>query len=109
MRDLQERTGDLTSISYRPQREIAEHTRAEEEEKKLRAQLQRAQRLEAIGSLAGGIAHDFNNILTVIIGYTELLRCDLSEDSKAQANLEAIYEAGIRAKDLVQQILTFSR
>ena len=109
VRDLQERTGDLTSVSYRLQGEIAEHKRAEEEEKKLKAQLQRAQRMEAIGSLAGGIAHDFNNILTVIIGYTELLRFDLREDSKAQAKLEAIYEAGIRAKDLVQQILTFSR
>ena len=109
MRDLQERTGELTSVNYPLQREIAEHRRAEEEKKKLKAQLQRAQRMEAIGTLAGGIAHDFNNILTAIIGYTELLRYDLPEDSKAQASLEAIYEAGIRAKDLVQQILTFSR
>jgi signal transduction histidine kinase/ActR/RegA family two-component response regulator len=109
VRDLQERTGDLTSISYRLGPEIAEHKRAEEEEKRLKAQLERAQRMEAIGSLAGGIAHDFNNILTVIIGYTELLRCDLGKDSKAQVSLKAIYEAGVRAKDLVQQILTFSR
>jgi len=109
VRDLQERTGEVTSVNHRLQREIAEHKRAEEEEKKLKAQIQRAQRMEAIGTLAGGIAHDFNNILTAIIGYTELLRYDLPEDSKAQANLEAIYEAGIRAKDLIQQILTFSR
>ncbi|HUT69379.1 MAG TPA: ATP-binding protein [Desulfatiglandales bacterium] len=109
MRDLQERTGELTSVSHQLQQEIAEHRRAEEEKKKLKAQLQRAQRMEAIGTLAGGIAHDFNNILTAIIGYTELLRYDLPEDSKAQASLEAIYEAGIRAKDLVQQILAFSR
>ena len=109
VRDLQERTGGLTRVNHRLQREIAEHKRAEEEEDKLKAQIQRAQRMEAIGTLAGGIAHDFNNILTAIIGYTELLRYDLPEDSKAQANLEAIYEAGIRAKDLVHQILTFSR
>jgi signal transduction histidine kinase/ActR/RegA family two-component response regulator len=109
VRDLQERTGELTSVNHRLQREIAEQRRAEEEEKKLNAQVQRAQRMEAIGTLAGGIAHDFNNILTAIIGYTELLRYDLPEDSKAQANLEAIYEAGIRARDLVHQILTFSR
>ncbi|UCH07215.1 MAG: response regulator [Deltaproteobacteria bacterium] len=108
MRDLQERTGELIDVSQQLQGEIAEHRR-EEEENKRKAQLLRAQRLEAIGSLAGGIAHDFNNILSVIIGYTELLRCDLPEDSKAQSSVEAIYEAGIRAKDLVQQILTFSR
>jgi signal transduction histidine kinase/ActR/RegA family two-component response regulator len=109
VRDLQERTGDLTSVRYPIQPEIPEHKSAGEEENKLKAQLQRAQRMEAIGTLAGGIAHDFNNILTAIIGYTELLRYDLPEDSKAQASLEAIYEAGIRAKDLVQQILAFSR
>jgi signal transduction histidine kinase/ActR/RegA family two-component response regulator len=109
VRDLQERTGDLTSVGYPIQPEIPEHKSAGEEENKLKAQLQRAQRMEAIGTLAGGIAHDFNNILTAIIGYTELLRYDLPEDSKAQASLEAIYEAGIRAKDLVQQILAFSR
>jgi len=109
VRNLQERTGDPTRVSYRLQREIAEDRRAEEEENKRKAQLQRAQRLEAIGRLAGGIAHDFNNILAAIIGYAELLRYDLPEDSKAQGSVEAIYEAGIRAKDLVQQILTFSR
>jgi signal transduction histidine kinase/CheY-like chemotaxis protein len=109
VRDLQERTGELIDVSQQLQGEIAEHRRAKEEENKLKAQLLGAQRLEAIGSLAGGIAHDFNNILAAIIGYTELLRCDLPEDSKAQASVEAIYEAGIRAKDLVQQILTFSR
>jgi len=109
VRDLQERTGEPTSVTYGLQGEIAEHGRAEQEEQKLKVQVQRAQRMEAIGTLAGGIAHDFNNILTAIIGYTELLRYDLPEDRKAQASLEAIYEAGIRAKDLVHQILTFSR
>ena len=99
----------MIDVRQQLQGEIAEHRRAEEEENKLKAQLQRAQRMEAIGTLAGGIAHDFNNILTAIIGYTELLRYDLPEDSKAQSSLEAIYEAGIRAKDLIQQILTFSR
>ena len=99
----------MIDVRQQLQGEIAEQRRAEEEENKLKAQLQRAQRMEAIGTLAGGIAHDFNNILTAIIGYTELLRYDLPEDSKAQSSLEAIYEAGIRAKDLIQQILTFSR
>jgi signal transduction histidine kinase len=109
VRDLQTRTGELTSLNHQLQREIAKPKRAEEEKKKLEAQVQRAHRMEAIGTLAGGIAHDFNNILTAIIGYTELLRYDLPEDSKLQTNLKAIYEAGIRAKHLVKQILTFSR
>ncbi len=65
--------------------------------------------MEAIGTLAGGIAHDFNNILSIIIGYTELSRSALPEDSEIRANLEEVYRAGIRAKDLVKQILTFSR
>ena len=99
----------MIDVRQQLQGELAERRRAEEEENKLKAQVQRAQRMEAIGTLAGGIAHDFNNILTAIIGYTELLRYDLPEDSKAQSSLEAIYEAGIRAKDLIQQILTFSR
>ena len=109
VRDLRECAGEVIDVRQQLQGEIAEQRRAEEEENKLKAQLQRAQRMEAIGTLAGGIAHDFNNILTAIIGYTELLRYDLPEDSKAQSSLEAIYEAGIRAKDLIQQILTFSR
>jgi signal transduction histidine kinase/ActR/RegA family two-component response regulator len=109
VKDIQQPTGELTSVSHQLQREIAEHKRAEEEKKKLKTQVQRSQRMEAIGTLAGGIAHDFNNILTAVIGYAELLRYDLPEDSKAQANLEEIFKAAIRAKELVQQILTFSR
>jgi signal transduction histidine kinase/ActR/RegA family two-component response regulator len=109
VKNLQEHTEKRTTVSHQLQQEIAEHQRAEGEKKKLEAQLQRAQRMEAIGTLAGGIAHDFNNVLTAIIGYTELLRYDLPADSKVEANLEAIFQAAIRAKDLVQQILTFSR
>jgi len=89
--------------------DITEAKRAEEEKKRLQAQLQQAQKMEAIGTLAGGIAHDFNNILSIIIGYTELSRYYLPEDSEVQASLQQVYDAGIRAKDLVRQILTFSR
>ena len=89
--------------------DITEAKRAEEEKRRLQAQLQQAQKMEAIGTLAGGIAHDFNNILSIIIGYTELSRYYLPEDSEVQASLQEVYNAGIRAKDLVRQILTFSR
>jgi len=91
------------------EREITERERAEEERKKLQSQLQQTQRLEAIGTLAGGIAHDFNNILSVILGYTELALVDMDKKTKLYGHLEAVFEAGKKARDLVKQILTFSR
>ena len=78
-------------------------------QKKLETQVQQAQKMEVIGTLAGGIAHDFNNILSPILGHTELLLMDTPEDSPSIGNLKAINTAALRAKDLVRQILTFSR
>lgn len=72
-------------------------------------QLSQAQKMEAIGTLAGGIAHDFNNILTAIIGYTELSLREAAGDSGLAARLKQVLKAGNRARDLVKQILTFSR
>jgi CheY-like chemotaxis protein len=65
--------------------------------------------MEAIGTLAGGIAHDFNNILSAVIGYTEIALADMPEDTSQHRNLQEVLKAGSRAKDLVKQILTFSR
>ncbi|MCK4840167.1 MAG: response regulator [Desulfobulbaceae bacterium] len=81
------------------------------EKKLIKAQesLQQSQKMEAIGTLAGGIAHDFNNILTPIIGYAEITQLGLSEGSTSWQNLQEILTAGSRAKELVLQILTFSR
>ncbi|HTI73040.1 MAG TPA: response regulator [Candidatus Limnocylindria bacterium] len=75
----------------------------------LEAQLRQAQKLEAIGSLAGGIAHDFNNILAVIQGNLELVRTGPGLDSAAVEALGSVFAATERARDLVNQILTFSR
>ena len=75
----------------------------------LQAQLQRAQKMEAIGTMAGGIAHDFNNILMPIIVNTQMALMDIPDGSPAQRLLEKVVKAGNRAKDLVSQILTFSR
>ena len=72
-------------------------------------QLQQVMKLQAIGTLAGGIAHDFNNILFPIVGYTELTMDDVPEDSQARKNLAEVLKAANRAKELIQQILTFSR
>jgi PAS domain S-box-containing protein len=80
-----------------------------DKQKKLQAQLNHSQKLEAIGSLAGGIAHDFNNILSAIIGYAQLAMDQLPKESPVQADLAQVYKAGERAKDLVMQILSFSR
>lgn len=83
---------------------------AEIEKEKLEKRLRQSQKMEAIGTLAGGIAHDFNNILSPIMGYTELLLEETDEDQlETQDSLNQIYSSALRARDLVLQILTFSR
>ena len=77
--------------------------------KKMETQLQQAQKMEAIGTLAGGIAHDFNNILFPISGYTEMLLLDTPDDSPQHHSLSEILAGAKRAGELVKQILTFSR
>jgi len=79
------------------------------EQRNLEAQLFQAQKLESIGTLAGGIAHDFNNMLSPIIGHTELALMEIPSDDPLKYNLEEVFQAANRAKDLVAQILTFSR
>ncbi len=81
----------------------------EEEKLNAEAQLQQAQKMEAIGTLAGGIAHDFNNILGAIMGYSELIKMKLPEESDLISDLDQVIRAGGRARDLVQQILTVGR
>lgn len=90
-------------------RDITDRKRIEFEQKEFAKRMQQSQKMEAIGTLAGGIAHDFNNILSAIVGYTELAKFELIEDSLGLAYMDKILEASNRAKDLVQQILTFSR
>jgi PAS domain S-box-containing protein len=89
--------------------DLTERMRTEEEKQKLEAQVRRTQKLETIGTLAGGIAHDFNNILTPILGFADMASNDVDSDSEVRENLEHVIKAAYRAKDLVQQILIFSR
>jgi PAS domain S-box-containing protein len=94
---------------YGVSRDITERKIAEEEKARLQAQLQQVQKMESMGTLAGGIAHDFNNILGIIVGNTELAMDDVPEWNPARRNLEEIRTASIRARDVVKQILAFSR
>jgi PAS domain S-box-containing protein len=82
--------------------DITERKRSEEH-------LQQAQKMESIGTLAGGIAHDFNNILYPLLGFAELLKEDLPKDSPLHEHIDEILRATLRSKDLVKQILAFSR
>jgi PAS domain S-box-containing protein len=86
--------------------DLTARKKADEERGKLESQLLQAQKMEAIGALAGGIAHDFNNILSAIIGYTEL---SMLSDGAPVDYLQEALKAANRAKDLVKQILSFSR
>lgn len=90
-------------------RDISERKRHEAEKERLNRELSQAYKMEAIGTLAGGIAHDFNNLLTAMLGFTELVKDDLPEDSLSHADLEKVIGAGKRARDLTRQILAFSR
>jgi PAS domain S-box-containing protein len=90
-------------------RDISELKSAQQEREQLKTQLIQAQKMEAIGTLAGGIAHDFNNILGAIIGYAEMALYDTRQDSMEHYNIDQVLKAGHRAKDLVKQILAFSR
>lgn len=106
---VQERTSDLAKVNEDLKREVVERKQAEKERETLEAQLLQSQKMEAIGTLAGGIAHDFNNILGAILGYAEMAQEEVVKDSTAYQDLEKVVVAGNRAKDLVTQILAFSR
>ena len=90
-------------------RDITERKHAETIQASLEVQLRQSQKMEAIGTLAGGVAHDFNNILGAIIGCAELTQLECPDNPAALANLNDLLKASHRAKDLVRQILTFSR
>ncbi|MEA5113868.1 MAG: PocR ligand-binding domain-containing protein [Geobacteraceae bacterium] len=90
-------------------KDITEVRKSEEDRKILEAQLQQAQKMEAIGQLAGGIAHDFNNILTAIIGYAEIISIRIDRESPILHFIEQVLASSGRAADLVNSLLAFSR
>ena len=104
---IEKKDGSISKMSI--YRDITDYLVAVSEKEKVQAQLLQVQKMESIGNLAGGIAHDFNNILSAIIGFTELAMDDVEKDSVIGDNLQDVYSAGKRAKDLVGQILAFAR
>jgi len=95
--------------SYRGQTLSLVYFRDVTEYRNLEEQLRQSQKMQAIGTLAGGIAHDFNNILAGIIGFTEMSLEDIAPDNPVRPYLERVLKGGYRGRDLVRQILTFSR
>lgn len=90
-------------------RDVTDHRQAEEARQKLQEQLFQAQKMESVGRLAGGVAHDLNNLLSPIIGYGELLLESTPPNEPRRRTVEEILRAGFRARDLVKQLMTFSR
>ncbi len=99
---LQERRGAERRLFIATLRDVSRR-------RELELQLQQAQKMEAIGALASGIAHDFNNILSIVLGYAGLERMRPGLDDDSRENLDMVMQAGQRARDLVRQILSFSR
>ncbi|MFO7832196.1 MAG: response regulator [Desulfuromonadaceae bacterium] len=106
---MHDQSGGKTPLISAVARDITERQLAKKRQEKLEAQLSQARTMEALGTLAGGIAHDFNNIIGAINGYTEMAQRNLNSPDKLQNCLSQVMNASQRARDLVAQVLAFSR
>jgi PAS domain S-box-containing protein len=105
LRDVAGRPVGIVGVT----RDISERRRAEEERQSLQERLHRAEKMEALGTLAGGVAHDLNNVLGIVVGYSELLLSEASESDKIRSRAMNIMKGGERAAAIVQDLLTLAR
>jgi two-component system cell cycle sensor histidine kinase/response regulator CckA len=108
-----EMTGTKTILHGQPAvlmmlHDVTQLKQAEGERDRLLAQREHARKMEAIGTLANGVAHHINNLLMIILGFTELAMSELPRESRTYSQLKKVIQGGLRARDVVQQILTFS-
>ncbi len=89
--------------------DLTEHKQIQEERQQMEEQLWQGQKMQSLGTLAGGIAHDFNNILAAIIGFTEMIKDRVPKESRERRHAQTVLEAAMRGRDVVRQMLTFSR
>jgi len=106
---VEQRTAQIRRAHEQLKREMQAHLQLERDKRKLEAQLQRARKMEAIGTLAGGVAHDLNNILSGVVSYPDLLLMDLPEDSFLRKPLLTMKRSGEKAAAIVQDLLTLAR
>lgn len=106
---INERTRDLTKLNEQLKKEIKDRQLAEKEREAIRIRLQRAEKMEAVGTLAGGVAHDLNNILAGVVGYPEILLVDMEEDDPLREPIETIFDSGKKAAQIVEDLLTMAR
>lgn len=104
-----ERTNELAESNRILQLEYLERFEAEEERKKIQKQLEQSRKMESLGLLAGGVAHDLNNVLSGIVSYPDLLLLDMPYDSPQRKSIETIRNSGLRAADIIQDLLTLAR
>ena len=104
-----ERTSELTQTNANLLREIHDRTQAEKEREDLQRRLERSKKMETLGVLAGGVAHDLNNVLSGIVSYPDMILRDLPETSPMRGPISLIRDSGLRAAEIVQDLLTLAR
>ena len=109
LKNEQYQKDELLRAKENAEKELLRRQKTEEERERLQAELLQSQKMEAIGTLAGGIAHDFNNILGAVLGFAELAKIEIQKGLKPVDDLDKIIKSADRAKELVKQILTYSR
>jgi len=104
-----ERTNELTELNESLRNEIRERAQAEKEREELQQKLAHSKKMESLGLLAGGVAHDLNNVLSGIVSYPDLLLMDMEMDNPIRSSIETIRKSGIKAGEIVQDLLTLAR